>query len=518
MPDLNRLTVSQISQILDKATTELLCDLILYDFKFYFEQVARPGYLFTEKHDQAFDFFNSGSHNLLLGFPGSGKSECLHAARHAWMANRNRWEVLNGLADRPMLFGSGSYNVKMATVFTRDIKRQLALPVMAFCFGTMIDPQSSDAGFNLLGLDYSHEKDNAVQAYGLAEGDVAGAHCDVLTADDLVTFRLARSPVEREALRQKVPMDIKRVLRRLPHKFNGIERQPQFNVLGYPHFADDIYATFQDESQYPSLAGRLTRFPALTDEGQSYFPEIYPTDLVLEWKRETPEIIWRSVYQCQSKAMEGDIVRAKWLVFEDKYPVPDEVDVYIGGDLSIGETSDAARTAYFALYYDPNTQCRWEGDCVYGHWTFAERIQHLKDFAAAYKNNPKRRLKKILLEKPASGSDVVRILQDTTDLPIDALTPTKDKNLNLIETQHLWENKKMILRGPERTDYIPRIGTWVDELLTRRTGVAPANGTVDRTDAFLIANKGIGGMDGYIEFLRRRAEAVKQQKEQKEKV
>jgi len=490
--------------LLDKATTELLRDLVLYDFKFYFEQVAFPGFCLTETHKQAFDFFDGAESNFLLGFPGSSKSTALHTARHAWMANRNRWEILNGLAERPMVFGSGSYNLKTAVnLFTRSIKRQLALPLMAFLFGPLIDPNCSDAGFNLLGLDYSHEKDNAIQAYGIAEGDVAGAHADILTLDDIVTFRLARSPVERDALREKMAVDIRRVLRRPPHRFAETLRPPQINILGYPHHSQDIYADLQDESQYPSFAGRLKTWPALNDAGQSSFPELYPTEEVLRWRKDTPEIIWRGVYLIKHKGMAGDIIKDTWLRWWAEEAPPEYLQVFVGGDLSIGATEEAARTAYFALGYEPKTEKRWELDCIYGHWTLGERIKNLKEFCEPYKNSRIRPLMKVALEKPASGSDIVQILSTETSLPVEAVTAVKDKNTRLVEKQPLFEFGKMILRGPERNDYIPRIGTWVEELLGRRTTVIPANGTVDRTDAFILADNAIGQRDGYMEFLER---------------
>lgn len=496
---------------MDKATTELLRDLILYDYRFYFEQVAFPGFCLTAKHYEAFNFFDGAENNLLLGYPGSSKSSSMHTARHAWMANRNRWEVREGLAKRPMVFLSGSYNVTTAVkLFTRNIKRQLSLPLLAFLFGPIIDRNCSDEGFNLLGLDYSHEKDNAVQACGVAKGDIAGYHADIFTCDDLVTFKLARSPVERMNLQEKMAVDIKRVLKRPPHTFAGTERKPQFNVLGYPHHSSDIYADLQDKQKYPTFENRLVTWPALDVNGESFFPELYDTATIKGWESETPRLIWAGTYMIRSKGMTGDIISDTWLRWWADNPPPEKLDVYIGGDLSIGETETAARTAYFALGYDPLTKKRWELDCVYGHWTFAERIDELKKFCAPYQNSETWRLQAVGLEKPASGSDIVKTLQDTTSLPVQAVSATKDKNSRLIEKSHLFQYGKMILKGPARNDVIPRIGDWPLELTERRTTVIPANGTVDRTDAYLIAEGLISQTDGYLGFLQKQLDDMRE--------
>jgi len=405
------------------------------------------------------------------------------------MANRNRWEVQNGLAKRPMVFLSGAYNATTAmNLFTRNIKRQLALPIMAFLFGQIIDPNCADAGFNLLGLDYSHEKDNAIQAFGALEGNVAGLHGDILTLDDPITLATARSGVQRMSFSEKVPIDIRRVLRRPPHQFAGCWRNAQFNVMGYPLHSADFYADLQNEEKNPAFKNRTQKWPALNREGESFFPELYSTATVLDWKLNTPPSTWQSVYMQDISQAKGGIVQDAWLSWWADNPPPERLSIYVGGDLSLKQTEHADYCAYFALGFDLQTRRRWEIDQIWGRWTFAERCKQLKEFCESWRNNPGWRLVKVGVEAQASGSDVVETLKQQTDLPICEVKVTKDKLLRLTEKTHLFEQGKMILKGPARNDIMPDVGDWAQELLSFRPGLAPPPPVHDdRTDAYLIA-------------------------------
>lgn len=475
--------------MLNKAETELLRDLVLYDFQFYFEQIAFPNFKLSKKHVESFYAWDGAKANLLLGFPGSSKSSCLHTARHAWLANRNRWEVQNGLATRPMVFLSGSYNATTAmNLFTRNIKRQLALPIMAFLFGQMIDPNCADAGFNLLGLDYSHEKDNAVQAFGALEGNVAGLHGDILTLDDAITLQAARSGVMRMSFAEKVPVDIRRILRRPPHKFAGTEREPQFNVLGYVLHSMDFYADLQDKQKNPDFEGRVHRWPALDHNGESFFPEMYSTETVLNWKLNTPPATWQSVYMQDASGAKGDVIKDSWLRWWADEPVPEKLQVFVGVDLAVKQTEHADYCAFYAQGFDPVTRKRWELGQEFGRWTFDERCRKLKEFCGRWKNNVHHRLAKVGVEAPASGSDVVLVLQKQTDLNIAEVKVTRDKLQRLVEKSHLFEQGKIILQGPARNDVMPGVGDWAQELLSFRHDIPPPPPAHDdRTDAFLIA-------------------------------
>ncbi len=497
----------------NRAQTELIRDAALNDFQFCFECIFFPGFRLADFHTAGFDDWRWGNANLLLGYTGSAKSTVRHIAYHAWLLLRNRWELQNKMTERPLLTGSGSHNLDAAKSFTSSIKKLLALPAVTLLFGLCVDPAASDTRFNLLGVDYSREKDAAVMAFGAQSGEMAGIHCDILTLDDPVTIEQARSQTQRMNFTEKIAVDIERTLRRPPFYIFGRKREPQFNIIGYPHTSADWYAELQDEQKNPKFKDHITRWPILKDDGTPLWPEFFPLEKCLWIKENTPPHQWLGMYMQKSAASGGDAIRDIWLRWWADEKPPVKLSLYGGVDLNIKQTNTSDFAAVFAWGFDSNTRKRWEVINEAGRWTFDEAINKIKFAFAPYRDGDWQ-VADIGIDESGTGTYAVEVLKRETDLPVRGVKIVKDKLSRLLAKTHLFEQGKFILKGPARNDVLPGVGDWPAELLSFRKDIQPPPPLHDdRTDAALIADDLIETGDGYLEFARKRLEAIRAERE-----
>lgn len=96
------------------------------------------------------------------------------------------------------------------------------------------------------------------------------------------------------------------------------------------------------------MPGKIVVYKAITDEGESYWPEVFPVDVLSYWKKELGPISFASQYQSSPIDLSGNDLKLEWLHFyhfQDDLPEEfEKILIFIDPAISRTKTSD-----YFAL-------------------------------------------------------------------------------------------------------------------------------------------------------------------------
>lgn len=455
---------------------------------------------------------------MLLAYPGSAKTTVAHELDLAHQLLVNWWQYHRGEIDTALTTLSGSHNANKAADMTGTIKGLLLAPVITALFGglfsypanwpipsqrglpieTIADPVSADSHYNLNGILVPGEKDSSAQAFGIDRGQAQSIHAKRIKLDDMVTTNNSRTVKEREHIELKFEQDIQRAL----------DVDGQLDIIGYAFNDADFYEKAQQRPKFkdaPGLPG-VIRQGWLDKNDQSTWLEKWSTQEVRLRRDGTSPAVWLPNYQQDVKSLEGGMVRLSvinWVVPEDK---PEKLPVYIGIDNNIKRKESSDYFGIFAAVFDGSNRHRWEEDLreaakddpfllkmglretFCGKPESRDKIEIIKHLGQYFRQRGRR--VKVGIEEQSGGYEMVEQVKAETDLDIEAVRAVTDKNAWLAEYLHLIESGKWHFLGPKRSDHVPGLGTFIDEIIGMKWGIEPPPPAHDdRLSGFLVANR-----------------------------
>jgi len=502
---------------LSQAEVDLIRDACIYHFRFCTRFAFAPHLEFEDFHYDWVRFFRErreqGLWSMLLAYPGSAKTTMAHELDLAHQLLVNWWQYHRGETDIALTTLSGSHNANKAGDMTGAIKGFLLAPVITALFGnlfsyppnwpvpsqrgrlieTIADPISADSHYNLNGLAVPGEKDFSAQAFGIDRGQAQSIHADRIKLDDMVTTNNSRTVKEREHIDVKFEADIQRAL----------NPGGQLDVIGYAFNDADFYAKAE---QKPKFKGGVIRQSWLTSNDKSTWERRWATSEVLMRREGTSPAIWLPNCQQDVKSLEGGMVRLSainWVVPEEK---PEKLPVYIGIDNNIKRKESSDYFGIFAAAFDGSNRNRWEEDLreaakddpfllkmglretFCGKPESKDKIEIIKHLGQYFRRQGRR--VKVGIEEQSGGYEMVEQVKAETDLEVEAVRAVTDKNAWLAEYLHLIESGKWHFLGPKRSDHIPGLGTFIDEIIGMKWGIEPPPPAHDdRLSGFLVANR-----------------------------
>lgn len=507
---------------LSQAEVDLVREACIYHFRFCVHFAFAPHLRFE---DFQFDWVRVfrlrrqlGLWSMLLAYPGSAKTTLAHEMDLAHHLLGNWCQYHRGETESALTTLSGSHNAVKAGDMTRTIKGLLLAPVITALFGslftypanwpvpsqrgrlieTIIDPRSADSHYNLNGLLIPGEKDYSAQAFGIDRGQAQGLHAKRIKLDDMVTTNNSRTVREREHIDLKFEQDIQR----------ASDAGGQLDILGYAFNDADFYAKAQQRPKFADAEGLpgVMRQPWLDANDESTWQKKWSTKEVLMRRAGTSPAVWLPNYQQDVKSLEGGMVRLSvinWVVREDK---PEKLSVYIGIDNNIKRKESSDYFGIFAAAFDPSNRHRWEEDLrnaamddpfllgiglretFCGKPSSRDKIEIIKHLGQYFKQRGRRA--KFGIEEQSGGYEMVEQIKAETDLDIEAVRAVVDKNAWLGEYLHLIESGKWHFLGPKRSDHIPGLGTFIDEVTGMKWGIEPPPPAHDdRLSGFLVVNR-----------------------------
>lgn len=263
--------------------------------------------------------------SLQLSFRGGGKTTVCTVAR----------SIFYFCKDRDYHLALGSESKTNTAGFLREIKGHFENnEKLIEVFGPFYDPHIvgkwDTYEIDVVGKKH-FGKESSVTCTGV-DASITSKHFDGGIYDDLAVEENSRT----ETLREKVktwyyktwtPL-IKPVSRDKEHV--GEE-----HGLGTRQQPGDIYEHLEENE----LKGHTQKIPALDENENSPWPEDYPPEFFKEQRRKMGIVLFNAQYQQNVDAMRGEVFAYDECVQipEKKYPNVEDLKVYMGGDLAVGD-------------------------------------------------------------------------------------------------------------------------------------------------------------------------------------
>lgn len=195
-------------------------------------------------------------------------------------------------------------------------------------------------------------------------------------------------------------------------------------------------------------------------EGTSFWPEFWPTEILVEKKLTMPPSEWASLYMQTPTSEEGAIIkREEFKVWQQAEP-PKCKYLIIAMDTAFGVGQYADNSAYAVWGVFVNIEKGFDNleiaqDCLIllssgkGQWDFAELCEKAQELNVKY--NPDF----MLVENKASGMSLIPELMKRS-LPIVPYNPEKDKNFRLQACTPYFQAGRV---------WVPKGKVWAEDLI-----------------------------------------------------
>ena len=195
--------------------------------------------------------------------------------------------------------------------------------------------------------------------------------------------------------------------------------------------------------------------------GTSFWPELWPTKLLLEKRESMEPAEWLALYMQTPVAEEGGIVKkSNFKRWEEPVP-PICKNILVSMDTAFSTRESADYSAYSVWGVFPNKVQTFEGhiiqqDCLIllsagrGRWDFAELCNKAQEINTKY--NPDF----FVIEDRASGQSLIQELRKRS-LPIMAYMPERDKQFRLQACTPYFQAGRI---------WVPEGKDWVEELIS----------------------------------------------------
>jgi predicted phage terminase large subunit-like protein len=303
-------------------------------------------------------------------------------------------------------------------------------------------------------------------AKGAGQG-IAGRRAHISIVDDVITEQTSDSD------RQKINSWYRKGLRTrlLPR---GAEI-----IINTRWFVEDISGFMMNVDINSPRPWDVVSFPALLDhkasemlrkevpatdprfkENTSFWPELWPTEKLLEIKQTTPPSEWNALYMQSPVSEEGGIIkRTHWQIWDDpKPPKCRYIVVSMDTAFSSKETSDyTAFTVWGVFTHITKTFDNLDiaQDCLImlsagkGRFDFAELCTRAQEL------NNKYTPEFFIVEDKASGQSLIPELRKRS-LPIIAYKPEHDKTFRLQATTPYFQSSRI---------WVPSGKRWAEEVM-----------------------------------------------------
>jgi len=277
------------------------------------------------------------------------------------------------------------------------------------------------------------------------DGKVAGRGANILIGDDMLADASARSKTEREKVNRSYMGTYRSRIWKYGSELMIGTRWHIDDLLGYLQKLD---GTIEKPIEGSNTPWKVIKIPAILDketaellgleEGQSYWPETKPLDLLLDTKRAAElsnPMEWSALYMQTPTIEEGNIFKRNMFKV---WPLPDPPDLKfvicsIDPAFSTRESADFSAFTIWGVFerqetvkFGPNTGREIKVNhlillhALKGRWSYVDLFDKIEEFREAYDPDI------FVVENKASGTSIIQELL-RRGWPCHGYTPTQDK-------------------------------------------------------------------------------------------
>ena len=259
-------------------------------------------------------------------------------------------------------------------------------------------------------------KDPSVIALGLF-GPVLGARLDLVVADDLVTFENSLTQTQRA----KVSGWFRSTL------VGRVVADGKILCVGTPWHPDDVLGELERSGEYV-----VRRDPALTENGEPLWPEVWPMERLEQRRREVGEIEFSRTMLLRVISDATSRFRANW--FEHAFRAAADLGIalvaeydgpwptFTGVDLGVGQQIHHDESAIVTIAVMPDKR-RVLLNVEAGRWQAPELVARIKSTQQRYRS-------KVRVESNAAQAYIAQFLA-AEGVRVEAHATTKAKHLGI---------------------------------------------------------------------------------------
>lgn len=172
-------------------------------------------------------------------------------------------------------------------------------------------------------------KEPSISCCGV-DSTIVSRHVDIIISDDLVDEENTRTQYMRDKTKtwyyQTLDPCLEPPSTDVPHR-------GEHHHLGTRYHYDDLYGHLMKNE----MGKTYLVIPALDENDNSPWPKKYPPSWFLEKKEQSGLVIFNAQYKCDTEAMKGEVYQYDDCQIVNDSEIPDELKIYMGVDLSVGE-------------------------------------------------------------------------------------------------------------------------------------------------------------------------------------
>lgn len=390
--------------------------------------------------------------------PGSMKSKITSVLFPAWLLGVHpNWQIL-----------AVSHTKELAEKFGRETKNLVDSPDYQVVF-----PRTKVRSDSRAAARWGTTEKGEYYATG-AGASIAGFRGNVILADDLLSEQTAYSKIDREkvvnwwapGLRSRLLPDGGIVL--VNTRWHLADVSGSLRQLAKSNPEADQWRTITIPAILDAASADLLEL----EEGSSYWPELWSTELLLKTRENMAPARWSSLYMQDPTADGGSIFdMADFEDWPEASPPPIEY-ILVSADtaFSKSETADYSALQVWGIFQHMGIPNMIMLGSRKERYSFDELMEEIKQLHWAHEADL------IVVEKKASGQSVIQELQ-RQGLPVWAYTPDRDKVTRAHAAQPIVKAGRV---------WLPKTRGWAKDFLMEAQAF-PVGAHDDQVDAAVMA-------------------------------
>lgn len=296
-------------------------------------------------------------------------------------------------------------------------------------------------------------KDPTIQACGV-HGNITGSRLDFLILDDVLDYENTRTKYQRDEIWNWYASAV----------VGRLTKNAKVVCVGTAYHPDDLLHRLVSHRGFKGI-----RFPVLTEEGQSHWPERWPIDRIEKKRIELGPLEFARQMLCLARDEESSYCKREWVDFclergngkPKAYALshlPPGYRTFTGVDIAVQRKARSDKTVFFTIAVHPDG-AREVLDITSGRFDVEEIIKTITEMHLRYHS--------LIMVENNAAQDFIRQLGVRQNVPVKGFTTGRNKANPEFGVESIFgelANGQWIIPN-EGGHTNPEIEEWISEML-----------------------------------------------------